>query len=92
MTYIVKLYMVTMVTCLLQLDKVYDPNAPEDDMMERYEEMNRMREHVMNEVDQDKDKLISLKEFMESTRGDEFEKDEGWEVNIVTIFNSLPQI
>jgi len=62
-----------------ELDKVYDPNAPEDDMMERYEEMNRMREHVMNEVDQDKDKLISLKEFMESTRGDEFEKDEGWE-------------
>ena len=51
-------------------------------MMERYEEMNRMREHVMNEVDQNQDKLISLKEFLDSTKGDEFEKDEGWEVII----------
>ncbi len=29
-----------------ELDKVYDPNAPEDDMREREEEMERMREHV----------------------------------------------
>ena len=62
------------------MDKVYDPNAPEDDMMERYEEMNRMREHVMNEVDVNKDKLVSLQEFIDSTKKDEFEKDESWEV------------
>ena len=29
-----------------ELDKVYDPNEPEDDMREREEEMERMREHV----------------------------------------------
>ena len=29
-----------------ELEKVYDPDAPEDDMREREEEMERMREHV----------------------------------------------
>ena len=29
-----------------ELDKAYDPNNPEDDMKEREEEMERMREHV----------------------------------------------
>ena len=33
-----------------ELDKVYDPSRPEDDMRERMEEMARMREHVMKEV------------------------------------------
>ena len=64
-----------------QLDKVYDPNAPEDDMMERFEEMNRMREHVMNEVDKNQDKLISLEEFLESTKTADFKKDDGWDVS-----------
>jgi len=63
-----------------QLDKAYDPEATEDDMVERYEEMNRMREHVMNEIDKNQDRLISLEEFLESSRQDEFKKDEGWEV------------
>ena len=65
---------------MCQLDKAYDPEATEDDMVERYEEMNRMREHVMNEVDKNEDRLISLEEFLDSTRQDEFKKDEGWEV------------
>jgi hypothetical protein len=68
-----------------QLDKVYDPNAPEDDMMERFEEMNRMREHVMNEIDKDHDKLISLDEFLDSTKTAEFKKDEGWDVSIFLV-------
>lgn len=42
-----------------ELDKAYDPNAPEDDMAERYEEMERMREHVFNETDTNRDYLIS---------------------------------
>jgi len=33
-----------------ELDKLYDPSRPEDDMRERQEEMARMREHVMKEV------------------------------------------
>lgn len=49
-------------------------------MVERYEEMNRMREHVMKEVDKDEDRLISLEEFLESTKQADFKRDEGWEV------------
>ncbi|KAF4523949.1 hypothetical protein B566_EDAN013704, partial [Ephemera danica] len=41
-----------------ELDKMYDPNAPEDDMRERREEMERMREHVFNETDVNRDRLI----------------------------------
>merc|ERR1712083_569218 len=37
-----------------ELDKAYDPNAPEDDMKEREKEMERMREHVFKESDSDK--------------------------------------
>lgn len=37
---------------------MYDPNAPEDDLTERYEEMERMREHVFRESDSNKDNLI----------------------------------
>lgn len=59
---------------------MYDPNNPEDDMEERYEEMARMREHVMKELDKDGDKLVSMDEFMQYTRSDEFNKDEGWDV------------
>jgi len=61
-----------------ELDKVYDPNAPEDDMAERYEEMERMREHVFNETDINRDFLISFPEFLEQTRKQEFERDQGW--------------
>ena len=47
-----------------ELDKVYDPNAPEDDMREREEEMERMREHVFKESDTNKDRMISYDEFL----------------------------
>ena len=49
-------------------------------MRERFEEMARMREHVFGELDHDKDKLISLNEFLNYTASQEFEKDEGWKV------------
>nr|CAG4641104.1 EOG090X0B17 [Eulimnadia texana] len=62
-----------------ELDKVYDPNAPEDDMAERYEEMERMREHVFNETDLNQDRLISYQEFLDQTRKNEFERDPGWQ-------------
>ena len=65
------------------MDKAYDPDAPEDDMMEREEDMNRMREHVFGEVDKDKDRQISLKEFLESTNADDFDADEPWDVSAV---------
>nr|CAG4644201.1 EOG090X0B17 [Lepidurus arcticus] len=62
-----------------ELDKMYDPNAPEDDMKERYEEMERMREHVFNETDVNRDGLISFQEFLEQTKKTEFERDPGWQ-------------
>ncbi|XP_068217049.1 nucleobindin-2-like isoform X2 [Palaemon carinicauda] len=61
-----------------ELDKLYDPNASEDDMNERYEEMERMREHVFRESDVNRDNLISFDEFIEQTKKTEFEQDEGW--------------
>ncbi|CAD5121236.1 DgyrCDS9769 [Dimorphilus gyrociliatus] len=61
-----------------ELDKVYNADQPEDDMIERFEEMNRMREHVMNEMDKDKDAMLSYNEFIEGTKKDEYKKDEGW--------------
>lgn len=51
-------------------------------MMERYEEMNRMREHVMTEVDANHDRLISLDEFLQSTKTTDFKKDPGWDVSL----------
>ena len=37
---------------------MYDSNANEDDMNERLEEMERMREHVFQESDTNRDGLI----------------------------------
>ncbi|KAG8232518.1 hypothetical protein J437_LFUL012674 [Ladona fulva] len=62
-----------------ELDKMYDPNAPEDDVRERVEEMERMREHVFNESDTNQDKLISYDEFLAQTKKEEFKQDPGWE-------------
>ncbi|KAM4617268.1 nucleobindin-2 [Discoglossus pictus] len=62
-----------------ELEKVYDPKNAEDDMVEMEEERLRMREHVMNEVDLDKDRLINLAEFIRSTEKKEFLEPDGWE-------------
>ena len=59
---------------------MYDPNNPEDDLRERYEDMARMREHVFGELDADKDHMISKEEFLKYTASADFEKDEGWKV------------
>merc|ERR1719445_418633 len=50
-----------------------------DDMKEREEEMERMREHVFKESDTNKDHMISYEEFLAETKRDEYEKDEGWD-------------
>ena len=63
-----------------ELNKAYDPNAPEDDMRERAEESERMREHVMKETDSNKDRLISFDEFVSQTKKEEFNRsDETWD-------------
>ncbi|XP_075423827.1 nucleobindin-2 isoform X2 [Ascaphus truei] len=62
-----------------ELEKVYDPKNKEDDMVEMEEERLRMREHVMNEVDVDKDRLITLDEFLRATEKRDFLEPDGWE-------------
>uniref|UniRef100_A0A8C4QCU4 Nucleobindin 1 n=1 Tax=Eptatretus burgeri TaxID=7764 RepID=A0A8C4QCU4_EPTBU len=63
-----------------ELEKVYDSKNAEDDMHEMEEERVRMREHVMNEVDKNKDRLVSFEEFLQSTQTKEFAEPDGWEV------------
>lgn len=51
---------------------------PQADLMEKAEEMERMREHVFNEVDLNRDRLVSWDEFKHMSEQPNFEKDEGW--------------
>uniref|UniRef100_A0A3B5MKY7 Nucleobindin-1 n=1 Tax=Xiphophorus couchianus TaxID=32473 RepID=A0A3B5MKY7_9TELE len=62
-----------------ELEKVYDPKNEEDDMMEMEEERLRMREHVIKNVDLNKDRLVSLEEFLKSTEKKEFSNPKEWE-------------
>lgn len=62
-----------------ELEKVYDPKNEEDDMVEMEEERLRMREHVMNEVDTNKDRLVTLEEFLKATEKREFLEPDSWE-------------
>ncbi|KAK7167663.1 hypothetical protein R3I94_001909 [Phoxinus phoxinus] len=62
-----------------ELEKVYDPKNEEDDMMEMEEERLRMREHVMQNVDINHDRLVSLEEFLKSTEKKEFKDQREWE-------------
>lgn len=62
-----------------ELDKVYQSSMPEDDMRERIEEMERMREHVFKAVDTNRDGLISFQEFLDQTKREQFNRDPAWE-------------
>jgi hypothetical protein len=48
--------------------------------------MNRMREHLMSEIDKDKDRMVSLQEFIGATQQKEFDKNEEWKVCLLLIF------
>ncbi|XP_017778756.1 PREDICTED: nucleobindin-2 [Nicrophorus vespilloides] len=62
-----------------ELDKMYSAAAPEDDMRERVEEMERMRESVFKEMDTNGDGFIDYQEFVQQTKRNDFEKDNGWQ-------------
>lgn len=62
-----------------ELDKVYQAGASEDDMRERVEEMERMREEVFKKTDTNHDDLISFDEFIAETKRDEFKRDDTWD-------------
>lgn len=63
---------------LADLDKVYNESDPTNDPQERNEEMERMREHVLKNMDTDKDGLVSFDEFIKETKDEEFAKDDEW--------------
>ncbi|KAF7654881.1 hypothetical protein LDENG_00063640 [Lucifuga dentata] len=62
-----------------ELAKLYNPDNEEDDMNELEEERLRMREHVMNEVDTNKDRLVSLSEFLAASNRESFQENKEWE-------------
>lgn len=59
---------------------MYQQGAPEDDMRERVEEMERMRESVFGEMDQNRDGFIDFQEFLRQTGSNNFKQDNGWQV------------
>ncbi|KAH7732148.1 Protein NUCB-1 b [Aphelenchoides avenae] len=63
----------------IELEKVYNETNPDDDPRERVEEMYRMREHVVKQMDKNNDRLISLEEFLQDQEAQTPGKDEGWE-------------
>ena len=50
--------------------------------MERQEEMDRMREHVMREFDADNDRMLSWDEFEHGMNGTGAKNDQGWKVRV----------
>ena len=42
--------------------------------------MNRMREHVVEEMDADKDGVVSMDEFMEIAKTKNFIENDNWKV------------
>ena len=65
---------------MVKLDKIYNQTDPEFDPAEREEEQNLMREHYFNEIDKDKDGMISLEEFVNESKENDFKNDEEWKV------------
>jgi len=64
---------------LHEVNKMYNASLHEDDMREREEEMERMREQVYGEMDANRDRFISLDEFLAFTHKKAFEEDEGYQ-------------
>ena len=60
---------------LLDREKGYPEKDPETDLLERDEEMQRMRESA-RDIDTDGDGLISLAELLTFEQSDHFKKDE----------------
>lgn len=59
--------------------KIYD-EAPDADPVEKQEEMDRMRLHVMKEFDKNDDRMVSLEEFQRGINGKDARNDQGWKV------------
>uniref|UniRef100_A0A0N5AZG1 EF-hand domain-containing protein n=1 Tax=Syphacia muris TaxID=451379 RepID=A0A0N5AZG1_9BILA len=62
----------------IELEKIYNDTNPDDDPRERMEEIYRMREHVMKQMDKNGDRMISLEEFLNDAEAQQANRDEGW--------------
>nr|XP_018904057.1 PREDICTED: involucrin-like [Bemisia tabaci] len=62
---------------LREVEKIHQGESNPDAIVKN-EDLERMREHYYNEVDKNKDRLISLEEFIASTQQAEFRQDDGW--------------
>ena len=58
------------------MKKAYGKNA---DNMEMQEELARMREYALKQLDRNGDTLVTLQEFMSYTQGDKFDDNEEWQ-------------
>ena len=70
--YVVQLHAHTH-TC--QVKKAYGKDI---DNVQMQEELARMREYALNELDRNKDSMVSLEEFISYTHGEKFEENEEW--------------
>lgn len=64
---------------LAELGKIYNSTDPDSDPNERIEELYRMREHVMIQMDKNGDRQISLDEFLTDSEVQSDTPDRGWE-------------
>lgn len=62
---------------LKEAEKIHD-ETPDADPVERQEEMDRMREHVMKEFDKNSDRMVSYEEFDRGINAPEARNDQGW--------------
>jgi len=63
----------------LKAAKIHD-EIPNGDPVEKQEEMDRMRQHVMKEFDKNNDRMLSFDEFEHGINGTEAKNDQGWKV------------
>lgn len=72
----------------IQAEKIHD-NTGEDDPIEKQEEMDRMRAHVMSEFDKDENRMISYEEFSRGINGTDARNDLGWQVSFDSIMSNM---
>jgi hypothetical protein len=65
---------------LFKAEKIHE-NTPEADPIEKQEEMDRMRAHVMKEFDKNDDRMLSFDEFQRGINGTGAKNDQGWKVS-----------
>ncbi|KAB0792175.1 hypothetical protein PPYR_14134 [Photinus pyralis] len=61
-----------------ELNKMYKNEVEGYDMVERAEEMERMRETVFKQMDTNRDGVIDYHEFLMQTQREEYQQDHGW--------------